>query len=300
MLSFILNTIASLLLGYFWLRFFRQVDVFEKESWLATLLCVVLGLLSPLITFLVSPLFGEAFDRSSVTGLLGYSVIQVGMVEEFSKILPFFIILFTTRWVDESLDFILYPALSAIGFATTENILYASSHGMEVLQYRAVLSLPGHVFFSVISGWFLYRGIQSGGGFSVLWFLGGYLLGVLSHGLYNFFLFLGGMWSLVSVVLASLFAFYIKKILFYCVRDSEFYNHSIMPEIFQAGRNLWLGMILLFIMISISAGLVSRNPMEVFIYVIANGFPALVSTIILLSLVGLDEKGFRKVLGIKR
>jgi len=300
MISFILNTIAALLLGFFWLRFFRQVDAFEKESWKASLACLGLGLLSPLITLIISPFFGDVFDQESTSGLLGYAIIQVAAVEEFSKILPFLFILYKTRWVNESIDFIKYPALSAIGFATTENILYAMEHGMEVLQYRAVLSFPGHLFFSMISGWFLHLGMRQSGGFPAPWFFAGYLIGVLAHGLYDFFLFTGEWASILSIALAAVFAFYIKKMIFWTIRDSEFFDEKKLPEIFRAGRFLWLGMIFLFLYTSVSAGILSGNINAIVAYIIENGIPALITTSILMALVGIDEKGFRKVLGINR
>lgn len=300
MLSLILNTIAALLLGFFWLRFFRQVDAFEKESWKASLTCLGLGLLSPLVTLIISPFFGETFDQKSAAGLLGYAVIQVAAVEEFSKILPFLYILYKTRWINESIDFIKYPALSAIGFATTENILYAMEHGMEVLQYRAVLSFPGHLFFSMITGWFLFRGMRQSGGFPLPWFVAGYIIGVLAHGLYDFFLFTGGWASVFSFALAAVFALYIKKMIFWAIRDSEYYDEGKLPEIFRAGRFLWLGMIFLFLYSSASAAILSGNADSAIDYIIGNGIPALISTSILMALVGIDEKGFRKVLGIKR
>lgn len=300
MLSLILNSFAALLLGFFWLRFFRQVDAFEKESWRASLICLGSGLLSPLITLIISPLFGDVFDQNTGSGLLAYAVIQVGAVEEFSKILPFLFILYKTSWIDESIDFVKYPALSAIGFATTENILYAASHGMEVLQYRAVLSVPGHVFFSMITGWFLYRGIRQDGGFPWLYFLAGYLVGILAHGLYDYFLFIGGLFSMISLILAAFFAFGIKKMIFYSIRDSEFYSSEKLPEIFRAGRFLWLGMVLLFLFTAASAGIISGNPQDIPDYILSNGIPAIITTVILTSLIGIDEKGFRKVLGVKR
>ena len=300
MLSFFLNSIAALLLGFFWLRFFRQVDGFEKESWKASLSCLGMGLLSPLVTFFLSPFLNGFFDTESGNGLLGYAIIKVGMIEEFSKILPFLILLVKTDWIDESVDYIKYPALSAIGFATTENILYAVEHGMEVLHYRAVLALPGHVFFSAVCGFFLFRGSRMGSRFSPFHFLAGFCLGVLAHGLYDYFLFLGSVYSIISVVMAGLFSFYLKKMIFFSLRDSRFFNAGLLPEIFRAGRQLFLGMFLLFVFNSLSAALLQENTDAAAIYARDNGLPAMLSTLVLMFLLGLDEKGYRKVLGLPK
>jgi RsiW-degrading membrane proteinase PrsW (M82 family) len=300
MLTFLLNSFAALLLGFFWLRFFRHVDGFEKESVKASFVCLAMGLLSPVVTFAISPFIEGTFDRESVDGLLGFAIFQVGAVEEFSKILPFLILLFRTNWINESVDFVKYPAVSAIGFATTENILYAMQHGLEVLQFRAVLSLPGHVFFSSVCGFMLYRGFRKYQEFSVWYLLAGFSIGVLAHGLYDFFLFTESFLGVVSLVMAGFFTFYIKKMLFISLRDSEYFNADLLPEIFKAGRHLFLGMLILFFLISLSAGLNSGNWKDSVDYAFSNGIPALVTTGIMMALIGLDEKGYRKVLGLPK
>jgi RsiW-degrading membrane proteinase PrsW (M82 family) len=298
MLTPILNIIAALLLGLAWLHFFRQVDGFERESWKASFVCLGLGLISPLLTLLISPFFDGVFDRESTDGLLAYALIQVAAVEELSKILPFLFILLKTDWVNESTDYVKYPAVSAIGFATTENILYAGDHGMEVLQYRAVLALPGHVFFSAVCGFFLYQAVKNKSRLRFQYLFFGFLIGVTAHGLYDFFLFTESALAIISIAMAGFFSYYIKKMLFYSLRDSEFFNADLLPEIFRAGRVLFGGMIFLFLFTAASSALISGDPESMLEYVKSNGAPALISTLILMSLLGLDEKGYRKVLGL--
>ena len=298
MLTLLLNSFAALLLGFFWLRFFRHVDGFEKESWKASFVCLGMGLASPIVTFAISPFIEGSFDRESLDGLLGFAVFQVGAVEEFSKILPFLIIMVRTNWINESVDYVKYPAVSAIGFATTENILYAMDHGMDVLQFRAVLSLPGHVFFTSVCGYFLYRGIREYQKFSPPHFLAGFSIGVLAHGFYDFFLFTESFLGVISLVMAGFFTYYIKKMLFISLRDSEYFNADLLPEIFKAGRHLFLGMLMLFILITFSAGMNSGNWQDSFDYALSNGIPAIITTAIMMALIGLDEKGYRKVLGL--
>jgi len=298
MLTLLINTIASLLLGFFWLRFFRHVDGFEKESWRASLICLGMGLLSPLVVFLISPFIEGSFDKSEMDGLFGFAVLQVGVVEEFSKILPFLILLAKTDWINESTDYVKYPAVSAIGFATTENILYAMENGMEVLQIRSVLCLPGHVFFTSVCGFFLYRGYRQTGKFSPVHFLLGFSIGVLAHGLYDFFLFTGSALGVVSLLLAGVFAWAIKRMLFISIRDSEFHEPSKLPEIFRAGRHLFAGMFLLFLFTVVSAGILQEDWSAALDYALSNGLKAIFTTAILMGLIGLDEKGYRKVLGL--
>jgi RsiW-degrading membrane proteinase PrsW (M82 family) len=298
MLAFVLNTIAALSLGIFWLRFFRQVDGFEKESWRASLICLVMGLLSPLITFIISPFLDGFFNKQELVGLLGHAVFQVGAVEELSKILPFLILLLKTDWINESIDYIKYPAISAIGFATTENILYTMENGLDVLQFRAVLCIPGHIFFTSVCGFFLYKGYKNQNRFSPLHFLLGYSIGVLAHGFYDFFLFTRSSLAIFSFGLAAVFVVLIKRIIFHSIRDSEFFDESKLPEIFRAGRQLLLGMVFLFFFTALSAGVVNGTFDASIEYAKSNGIMALITTGIFLVLIGLDEKGYRKVLGL--
>jgi len=298
MLTFIVNTVASLLLGFFWLRFFRQADGFEKESWRASLICLGMGLLSPLVTFAIDPFMEGTFDRNQLDGLLGFALFQVGALEEFSKILPFLILLTKTNWINESTDYIKYPAVSAIGFATTENILYAMEHGVDVLQFRAVLSLPGHVFFSSVCGYILYQGYRRTGGFSPSYFFYGFSAGFLAHGFYDFFLFTESSLYLLSLMMAGFFSWAIKRMIFSCIYDSEFHEESRLPEIFRAGRHLIAGMFFLFLFTTISSGILKEDWSVALDYAITNGPSAIFTTVILMLLIGLDEKGYRKALGL--
>ena len=132
----------------------------------------------------------------------------------------------------------------------------------------------------------------------MLYFLFGYIIGTTAHGLYDFFLFTETFLAVISVAMAGFFSYFIKKMLFYTLRDSQFYNPEMLPEIFRAGRILFTGMLLLFLFTAFSAGITSGSFGAVVDYAISNGISALFTTAILLALIGLDEKGYRKVLGI--
>jgi RsiW-degrading membrane proteinase PrsW (M82 family) len=297
-MTFILNVIASLLLGFVWVWFFRQIDSFESESRYATFICLFLGMLSPLVTLSVQPFIEGAFDKSDTISLLNYAIFKVGAVEELSKILPFLVILKTSKWVDESVDFIKYPAISAIGFASVENILYAEEHGIDVLQLRAAISVPAHIFFSTVAGYFLWLGVKNQGRFQWMYMGLGFSIGVISHGLFDFFLFTGNtILSLVSLGMVVGFGFYLKKMVFHVVRDSHFYKEEVLPEVFRSGRILFLGLVILFFFIAISKWMIYNDSDFFWDYVQENGIPALIATSVLTVLIALDEKGFKKMLG---
>ena len=52
-------------------------------------------------------------------------------------------------------NIIVYAVFSSLGFACIENILYVLSGGVGIAILRAILSVPGHMCFGVIMGYFL-------------------------------------------------------------------------------------------------------------------------------------------------
>ena len=51
-------------------------------------------------------------------------VVPKGLSEEIIKIIPVLIILKTTKFINEPIDYIIYSSISALGFAFIENIQY--------------------------------------------------------------------------------------------------------------------------------------------------------------------------------
>ena len=56
---------------------------------------------------------------------------------------------------NEPFDGIVYSVMVSMGFATTENILYAMKGGLEVALLRMVMSVPAHATFAVLMGYLL-------------------------------------------------------------------------------------------------------------------------------------------------
>lgn len=135
-------------------------------------------------------LIGLRFDafalaESSQAGLIAYSILAIGGIEESAKLLPFLMVVLRFKAFDEPLDGIIYAAFIALGFAFVENIQY--------LQYVAGLEMVGRGFASPVvhimfaSVWGYYIGLkflqQQSLALVVLQYLA---LTALFHGIYDF------------------------------------------------------------------------------------------------------------------
>lgn len=292
-----LSIIGSLLLGLVWLKFFRKIDSFEPESWKATFLCLGMGAVSPL---LLEPLVGlspflKNLDQKSTGGdLLQFALFRVAALEELVKILPFILVLNITNWVDESVDYIKYPALSALGFATIENMIYAHSYGVDVLHIRGILCVSGHIFYTALPGYFYWISRNKSMQTRILYSISGYSIGLLSHGFYDYFIFedqnSGTTLGILSVLLCVGFMYAFKRMIVETIRKSHFYNPLVLAKIYSAGYSLFWGLTGIFVFIGIALGIENGNIASSFAYWLENGLFALVGIAILYGLLAIDTK----------
>jgi RsiW-degrading membrane proteinase PrsW (M82 family) len=294
-----LEVAGSLALGAVWWMFFRKIDSFEKEPVGRSLLFILLGGLSP---FLIQPIIGlspflkNLSEDSTGTDLFEFALFRVAMVEELVKLLPLLIVLRFPNWVNESVDYIKYPALTAIGFATVENILYAHRHGIDVLQIRGLLCVSGHIFYSATSGYFFWLGKRSKGISLLVLPLFGFAFGAFCHGTYDYLLFETSlpMLAWLSIALCVGFMWLFKKMILHTLAQSEFFREHILDEIFDSGWVLFKGLIGIFVFIIL--GLLATKGLEPALnYAAGNIFQGIGGSLLLTFLLAIDTKD-RKVL----
>lgn len=56
--------------------------------------------------------------------MLAYAIFAIGPIEEFSKLLPFVVIVLRLKAFDEPMDGIIYASFIALGYAASENLYY--------------------------------------------------------------------------------------------------------------------------------------------------------------------------------
>ena len=93
-----------------------------------------------------------------VLGAAYTAFIVAGLTEEYMKRKVVLKYVYFNPVFNEKLDGIVYCVMSALGFATLENIMYvvfAFSDVEAVGYYRAIISVPAHMLFAVTMGYYL-------------------------------------------------------------------------------------------------------------------------------------------------
>ena len=140
------------------------------------------------------------------------NIIGVALVEEGCKWLFAKAIGFNNKNFDQPYDIIVYTTFISLGFAALENILYVMSYGIEAAILRSITSIPGHASFGIVMGYYLLLAKLSLNNHNKKLYRKNILLSILipiiTHGIYDYFLFLGNIFLLL--VLLILFILFFK------------------------------------------------------------------------------------------
>lgn len=83
-----------------------------------------------------------------------YFFVGIAFVEEGLKWITMTRVTFKSRDFNSLFDGMIYAVFVSLGFAALENIFYVLSYGWGNALMRAILSVPGHMFFAVIMGYY--------------------------------------------------------------------------------------------------------------------------------------------------
>ena len=134
-------------------------DKHEREPVKLLLVSFFYGVLSTLVTFLISGIFdGElAIEKGNLVHEFFNAFFLVALVEEFSKFIFVRFILYNNKNFNEPFDGIVYAVMVGMGFATLENILYVFNYGIPTGIVRMFTAVPAHASFAVLMGYFIGR-----------------------------------------------------------------------------------------------------------------------------------------------
>lgn len=181
---------AVLVLGV-WLLYLFKVDYNQKDNALVLLFTLMLGMLFAFLTSLCTDYLKYELDFTLNGGFfndLMYCVIGIGLVEEMVKIIPFLIVLTFFKVIKEPIDYIIYAAVAALGFAFIENILYFDHSGLSRIQGRALSATVTHMFNSSLVAYAIVLGKNIRKYNVLLTFVLGFVAAAVFHGLYDFWL----------------------------------------------------------------------------------------------------------------
>jgi RsiW-degrading membrane proteinase PrsW (M82 family) len=136
-----------------------------------------------------------ALADSNPLGLLAFSVLAIGPIEEFAKLLPFVLIVLRFKAFDEPMDGIIYASFIALGYAAMENLHYLQFLTPWEAAARGFAGPVVHMLFASIWGFWIgcaHLGTRS----IVVCGLEGFAIAAVLHGLYDFMVLLNPAWSL--------------------------------------------------------------------------------------------------------
>ncbi len=192
-----LLVIPVILPVFFWAVYHYHKDRHLPEPPGHLLLTFVLGVLAAAISqalyMALDPLTlrfdAGALSESSSLGLFAYSLIVIGPIEEFSKLLFFVLIVLRFDEFDEPLDGIIYASFIGLGYAAIENWQYLDYLTPLEAAARGFASPVVHMLFASIWGYWIARAYL-GKGSVFLAGLTGFAIAAALHGLYDFMVLL--------------------------------------------------------------------------------------------------------------
>ncbi len=151
-LLLILAILPGLLISWYIYR----MDRHEREHRIHLIACFILGMLLTLPATRLeswSALLGINYPSSMELKLIA-SIMVVAIGEELGKALVLVLYPLHRPFFNEPIDGIVYAVMIGMGFATLENIFYATQFGLGTTILRAFTAVPAHALFSVIIGYF--------------------------------------------------------------------------------------------------------------------------------------------------
>lgn len=122
-----------------------------------------------------------------------YCFLLIGGIEESSKWIFNYELVWNSKEFDELYDSIVYAVFVSLGFATFENIFYVLEGGTSTAIARSLTSVPAHASFGIIMGYYIgmskLTSINGNNKLSSRYRFLSILLPALVHGFYDFCLY---------------------------------------------------------------------------------------------------------------
>jgi RsiW-degrading membrane proteinase PrsW (M82 family) len=231
-ITLIFTAIAAIVSATMWIDYFRRIDVFEREKISHLIITLLIGCFTPFIClYFYSLLHNMGFHENGrfIHDLI-YSIVAVGLNEEFSKIIGV-IVVFTIfkRQINEPIDVLIYAGVVAIGFAMIENFKYFSLYGIKVITPRTFYSSLVHIINTTLIVYGFYRAKVFNKGYRLLNTFVFSLIAVVSHGVFDYFLiesFLGYFTVFISIVVYLIGINFWIQMLNNANNYSDFFDYS--------------------------------------------------------------------------
>lgn len=166
------------------------------------------------------------------------AIFTSGLIEEFFKWSILFFSAYRNVEFDEPFDGIVYGTSVSLGFATTENVIYLITNGMEYALTRAFLPVSSHALFGVIMGYYISRAKFTKDSKKWTLFLLSIVVPALLHGILNYLLLSQGSWWLLTSFMGFLWWLGLRKVQ---LAEVSSYNHFQNSYLIKPGNQLKSG-----------------------------------------------------------
>lgn len=203
--NIVVLVLISILPALFLLWFFEKQDKGEKEPRKLKNKVFFWGVFSTIIAAFLEINVDYVIPTSYLNKWVYLFILAFVVTALIEEAIKFFIVkrvAYNHKKFNEVMDGITYTVIAGLGFAVLENLLYVLQGGISVGIIRAILAVPAHALFSGIMGYYIGKAKFEKTPWdsrSMLW--KGFLLAVLYHGLYDYFLMSESILALAVVPL---------------------------------------------------------------------------------------------------
>lgn len=179
----------ALAIVYAWGEYFRQIDIFQNNNLYHLIITFIAGALSILWVIGVDNLLSNWNIEFGSRNLyrLYYYVVEVALVEETAKLLPFVLgYYWFKKYFIEPIDYVVFICVSALGFATVENVIFMYNQGISVIIGRSILTTVSHMFDSGLVAYGIVYSIYKFKSIQLKIVLPFFLAAVISHSIFVF------------------------------------------------------------------------------------------------------------------
>lgn len=225
-MRFILLSIASIGPGLLWLWLFYQQDRYEPEPVRKIITIFLTGLLLVIPAGLLEQIWRgqmvNAIRNADWVSFLGFAFLVIALIEEGLKSIALIWMTSKSHELNEPVDGAIYGITLGLGFASLENFLWASIFGFGVALLRAVVTTLAHASFTGWMGYFISKyKLESNREGVILW--KGFLMALITHGIYDFLLFLRNpLSSLLAILLIATLLVRLYQVMQVQVEQSRF------------------------------------------------------------------------------
>jgi RsiW-degrading membrane proteinase PrsW (M82 family) len=228
---------AALLIALMWLVYISRLQIFKTETILSLVLFFICGMLCVSIVFF-SIDYRSIVTNWSLNGEMGndfmYSVLMIGVPEEFVKILPLLVLAFITRELKEPLDYVMYGSASALGFAFVENLLYFDELNSGIIHGRAYLSVIGHMAMTTFASYGIIIARFKLKNKKALWYTlpVSFFAACTVHGIFDWFVFqrLTFLFFIFFILIIQMWVIVINN----CMNNSSRFSYKLAPRAEQS------------------------------------------------------------------